>query len=347
MTSERSRRTASLNFATSDLQMIRQQDAEFHPATAGDHRFAETNYFCFTIPEEHLMVTVYTVFRKGIGVMSSDIVVYGDLVRDRAECLYIDNQQHLPAPERLSDYRTANGLHVVAKSVRDYSVRYQGYDDLSFEFDFRGLMEPFDIHDPNHSPKAQVTVAAQHAGSGLGASYGGHFDLTGRVTGLFRMKGRTYTIDCVETMDHSWGPRTELGIGSMAWMCAHFGDDLAIHWISAWDSSRKPDQQHRLAHGYVMENGATVGLTDMSLSVRHVGRIITGLDVEVVDIKGRCFSMTGTGIVGGPWECYLCLEAYAALVRWRLGNGRLGYGMAQEVDSMQTLNRRLGRRARA
>lgn len=325
--------------------MIKPEDIEFHPCQPGDHLQAETNYFCFTIPDQHLMVTAYTVFRKGIGVMSSDIVVYGDLVRDRAECVYIDNQQHLPAPERLSDYRTANGLRVKAHSVRDYTLSYQGYDDLRFNVEFRGLMDPFDIHDPDHSPKAKRTVTEQHSGSGLGASYGGHFDLTGKITGELILKGRRYPVDCVETMDHSWGPRAEIGIGSMAWMTAHFGPDLAIHWISAWDSSLPHDQQHRLAHGYVVDTGRIFGLTDMQLSVRHVGRMIVALDVEVTDVSGRRFAMTGMSIAGGPWECYLCTEVYAALVRWRLPDGRVGHGMCQEVESLQTLNRRHGRHA--
>ena len=40
--------------------------------------------------------------------------VNGALVADRAETLYLDSQQALPAPERLSDYTTASGLTVRA-----------------------------------------------------------------------------------------------------------------------------------------------------------------------------------------------------------------------------------------
>ncbi len=324
--------------------MIRPHDIEFHVPADVDYRWAETNYFCVTIPEERLMASVYTVTRKGLGVQLVDVCIWGTMTDDRAECLYIDSQQHLPAPDRLSDYRTPNGLHVRAFCPRDYKVDYVGHDGTEIHFDFQGLMEPFDIHDPEHSPKAQATESARAAGSGFGEAYTGHFDLTGHVTGRLKLRGREYPIDCVETMDHSWGPRGEHGMVTMGWNHAHFGPDLAIHLIDLWDPDRHGHAEHTLAHGYVMENGVVSGVTAIEMDCFHFGHVLTGIEAKVTDRRGRVLRMLGTAMIGAPWEPYTSTLLYVSLMRWMLADGRVGYGLGSYNASMHALNRRHGKR---
>jgi hypothetical protein len=324
--------------------MITPEDIEFHTPPNADHTWTETNFFALTIPEEHLMATVYTLTRKGVGVMSADVIVYGALTDNRAECLYIDSQQQLPAPAKLSDYSTPSGLRVQAFSPRNYRVDYTGYDDTGIHIDVEGLMEPFDIHDPDHSPKAAKSKDAQHAGSGLGAGYGGHFDMTGHVTGTFKLRGQEYRVDCVETMDHSWGVRPELGVHSMGWMHAHFGKDLAIHWINTLDVDKPVGSQQTLAHGYVLDKGVVYGLTDLKLRCTRVGSVLTAIEAEATDKRGRVWRLHGTADIGAPWICYTSTVVYVAHMRWTLSDGRVGYGIAQENESMQSLTRRRGRR---
>lgn len=324
--------------------MIKPQDIEFHVPADIDHRWAETNYFCVTIPEERLMASVYTVTRKGLGVQLVDVQIWGAMTDSRSECLYIDSQQHLPAPERLSDYRTPNGLHVRALSTRDYKVDYVGMDGAEIHFDFKGLMEPFDIHDPEHSPKAQKTEAGRAAGSGFGDAYQNHFDLTGHITGTLKLRGREYRIDCVETMDHSWGPRVEHGMTTMGWNHAHFGKDFAIHLIDLWNPDRPGPEEHTLAHGYVMENGVVYGVTDIKMDCFHAGSILTGMEVKVTDRRGKLTHMLGTAMIGAPWVPYTSGMLYVSLMRWMLADGRVGYGLGSYNASMQSLNGRHGRR---
>lgn len=327
--------------------MIRPEDIEFHHPPNAGHGYAETNSFTFTLPEHRIAVQAYTVSRKGIGAMAADVTIWGDLAPDRAACLHIDSQQHLPAVERLSEYRTASGLSVRAHDPRHYHIAYAGPDGVSFDVEFAGLMEPFDIHDPDHSPmtKPQTSLASQHAGSGLGAGYGGHFDLTGRITGSLTLGGRQYRVDCVETMDHSWGPRSEIGIHSMGWMHAHFGVGLSIHWIAAFDPAQKGEQQWKLAHGYVLEDGVVHGLTQLKLRTTYAERVPVGFELQVTDKRGRSFEASGTAIIGGPWTCYVSTETQAVIARWVLSDGRVGHGMCMVNESMQSLNRRLGKRA--
>ncbi len=110
--------------------MIRAEDTDFHTPPDVGHTWSETNFFCASIPEERLMITFYTLFRKGIGVMLSDIVVFGAFTNSRAELVYLDSQQHLPACENLSDYTTANGLTIKALTIRDYQIDYVGFDNI-------------------------------------------------------------------------------------------------------------------------------------------------------------------------------------------------------------------------
>ena len=325
--------------------MITARDVEFHHPPNADHTYAETNWFCFNIPEERLLAIIYVLARKGVPAVSCDVAIYGALVDNRAESLYFDSQQMLPAPERLSKYTLPTGLSVEAvKPPRDYRIDYKGYDDTEIHLDFKGLMEPFDIHDPDQSPKAGKTVAEQHAGAGMGSGYGGHFDLTGHYSGTLKLLGKEYKVDCVETMDHSWGSRPEIHVPSMGWSHAHWGKDFAIKWINQWHPEKPLDLAQTLAHGYVMENGVAYGLTDAKFYTSRIGATITSMNVEVTDKRGKTFRFTGTAQSGGPWICYMSALVGASLMRWQLDDGRVGYGLASEIRSMQTLTRAHGRR---
>ena len=319
--------------------MIRPDDIEFHVPPDAGHTWSETNFFCASIPEERLMITFYTLFRKGIGVMLSDIAIYGAITDSRAEVLYLDSQQHLPAPERLSDYRTANGLHVRALNLRDYDIVYEGFDDTSANLRFRGLHEPFDIHDPAHSPKAVADDHARIEGAGQGAAYASHFDLTGRITGTLTVRGRTYKVDCIETMDHSWGHRPEVGLRTLGWMHAHFGEDLAFHWINQFDLEAPSDSAHPLAHGYVLENGRITGLADLDLKVTRHGTLPIAIEAAATDAKGRVFRMNGAAQVAAPWTPYTCVLLGVAQMRWTMPDGRVGFGHAQEVYPLDLVTR--------
>ncbi|MCK9505567.1 MAG: hypothetical protein M0Q95_15470 [Porticoccaceae bacterium] len=323
--------------------MIKQQDIEFHTPANADYLWAETNYFSFIIPEEKLFGTVYVVVREGLGVMSMDVAIHGALTDNRAECLYVDNHQHLPAPQKMSDITTPTGLSIKVTSPKAYRIDYTGFDDTELHFDFKGLMEPFDIHDPNHSPKAAHDKKAQEEGSGFGSGYGGHFDLTGHITGTLKLRGKDYKIDCVETMDHSWGPRPETHMPAIGWIHAHFSQDLAIHWIVLCDYEKPVGDQQTFAHGYVMENGKAYGLTDVKMRTIRSGVVTCTHEVEAKDVRGKVWRLYGAAEVGAPWVCYVSTMVYIAMVRWTLEDGRVGYGVSQENYALQMLNRQRGK----
>ena len=324
--------------------MIKDSDIEFHTPENADYLWAETNYFGFSIPEENIMGSVYVVVREGLGVMSADVSIWSAVTDNRAECLHVDNHQHLPAPEKMSDIQTPIGLRVQALSKRDYRIDYKGFNDIELEIDFKGLMEPFDIHDPNHSPKAVVHDAEKAAeGSGFGTGYGGHFDLTGKLTGRLKLKGKEYTINCIETMDHSWGPRPETHMVPIGWMHAQYSENLAFHWILLCDYTKPVGEQQQLAHGYVLEDGEVYGLTDMKLRTTRSGVITIAHELELTDVRGKVWRMHGTVMSGSPWVCYISTMVYVCNMRWTLPDGTVGYGVSQENHAIQELNNQRGK----
>ena len=324
--------------------MIVQDDIEYHVPADITYKYAETNYFIVMIPEERILATFYTVTRKSVGVCLVDVAIFGCLSDNRGEMLYLDSQQQLPAPERLSQFETPNGLKVQAFSPSEYRLDYMGFDDTEAHLDIVGLTEPFDINDPRHSPHAKATAEARAAASGLGKAYSNHFDLTCRVTGTLKVRGKSYAVDCVSTMDHSWGERCEVGLRSMAWTNANFGEDYGLHWINNLDFTKPAGQQESLAHGYVFEHGELFGLTDLTLKTNRLGSIAVAIDAVATDVRGKRHVLYGTPLVGAPWSCYTGTMLYVAMSRWMTDNGRIGYGLNMENHPLDMMARLRGRR---
>lgn len=320
--------------------MITRQDIDFHIPEDGDPTWAETNWFAFSIPEERLMGVVYALSRKTLGCMSVEVCVTGAMVDTRSELLYIDSRHHLPAVEKLSDFTTANDLSIKATSPRDYAISYRGYDDFELDFDFRGLHEPWDIHDESMNP-----LAGAHSHGGMGAAFGGHFEVSGHTTGRMKLRGKEYAIDCVETMDHSWGSRQEVFMPTVGWSQAHFGTGLVIKWLNTFDLDKPVDEQQGLYYAYVMEDGEVYGCTDATFLTHRVGTLITGMEVSVTDVRGKTFELRGVAEVGMPIIVSAPSIFTGSNMRWSLQDDpRVGWGMAGDFISLQELSRRHGRR---
>lgn len=324
--------------------MITAQDLEFHtPADAG-HTWAETYFLPLIIPEEKLMATVYVVVRPGLGTMMNDVTVYGALSDTRADLVYYHAEPHLPAPERFSDIRSPMGLSVKAvRPPRDYRIDYVGYDDTEIHVDWTGLMDPWDIHDPAHSPRAGRTQQEQHANSGLGAAWGGHFDMTGRVRGQLRLRGKVYEVDCVERMDHSWGHRNPIVMNAQDSISAAFGDDLALHVIGTLDLDAPNGADQHLKHAYVLEDGRVWGIVDGKLSTTRIGNVVIAMEMSLVDTAGRTREFIGYSQIGAPWNAYSATVTYTSMMKW-FHRGRMGHGCVMETIGVPALSRRRGRR---
>lgn len=321
--------------------MITAKDIEFHHAPGVDHEWAETNFFGFYIPEERLLGSIYTVARAGTGACVSELIIYSGLSADRMNVVHFDVSEHLPMPKSYLDYHLPNGMHVKAVNPpRDYRIDYIGRNGNELHIDYVGLMDPFDIHDASQNVRAQKSEAAQVEGSGFGEGYKGHFDQTSHVKGELLLGGKKYKIDCVDTMDHSWGPRPEYGMRSLCWMHAHFGKDLAVHMILHFKPNAPAKQQYELAHGYVLRDGKVYPIVKATAVSDRIGLQGVAMDVRVTDSSGATLSMRGGAIAGGSWPCYLCLHIYNTLHQWTTSDGRVGYGVAQDAWAMDAIAER-------
>ena len=313
--------------------MIRAEDVRFHTPPNVPYDWAETNFFSVYVPHVNVAAWVYTIARPGVGAFMASVEAIDRIADQSIDAIYVDMQQHLPMPARLDDYTLPNGLSVKTENEpRDYRVRYTGVDDTSLDWHVKGLMEPFDIHDPAMDPLASPDPRA----TGFGAAYANHFDMTTHVTGSLRIRGKEFEVDCVTLMDHSWGPRNERLLGNMAWINACFGEDYSVQAILAFDPLASGWDQFTLAHGYALVAGEVCGLTSGRLRAVRRGGYPVSYEMHVTDVRHREHVLVGTPVAQHPWSCYSNSHAKLSMVRW-FADGREGYGQAQENWAMDRL----------
>lgn len=326
--------------------MITADDLEYHTPEDAAHTWAETFFFAIALPEEHILATVYAAVRPGIGVMMTDVGVWGALSDNRADMLYMDQQSHQPAPARFSDIHGPAGLSIKSYNApMDYRIDYVGHSGAEIHVDWRSLMEPFDIHDPNHSPNAGRHKKDWKKTSGLGEAWGGHFDLSGRVTGTLKVRGVEYAVDSLERMDHSWGHRDliKLEFSQYSISAAFDEEELAFHIITQVDISRPTSSQQVFAHGYVLENGEVHGVASARVVANRLRGVTTGMEMDVVDVRGKTYRLYAMADVGGPWNAYAGTTTYTLQMTW-ICEGRKGYGCVMETIGQPLLSRRYARR---
>lgn len=322
--------------------MISDSDADFHTPTSDDQTWAETNFFGLYVPEATLNIGVYALFRPNAGVVISTVHINSRFVDKPWEGDYWDPQHHLaiPEPRNLRDYSLANGLHVTnVEPNRVWDVSFHNGRNVDLEFRYTALAPAFDISDPAQDP----IVAAQQAAAGdetfaWGEAYKGHFDQTGHFEGELRLRGVTHRIDCVSTMDHSWGLRAEHQAHNMSWLHAHFSKDYAIHGIFDFDHTGGPDAptDAPLLHGYVLDHGELVGLTGGRSRTVRQGFYAKAVEIEVADVRGRTHRLTGIGRTSFPWQAGPGTVGFNVLAEWRSGDAT-GWGEIQDFVGPQFL----------
>tara|TARA_R110000772_G_scaffold61606_7_gene138766 strand:- start:2203 stop:3174 length:972 start_codon:yes stop_codon:yes gene_type:complete len=317
--------------------MIRAEDAQFHEVPI-EYRdtWAESNYFPFFIPEAGLSGAAYCVFRPGLGVCLSDITIFDHCASSWEALAYTDNQQHIPCPGDLTDYALRNGLGVkVTSAPNSYFVTYQGIDDTEFAFTFDGIMRPQDFNDPDQDP---ITRQNSRTG-GWDQAFAGHFDMTGHAQGRLTLRGKSYDIDCLATMDHSWGPRAERDNGSALFFQAHFPNGLSVNALMAFDPAR-PDVAGPVLHGFATNaNGGDVsGLVSGEANIYRDAIMPERFVVTVKDEAGRVHQLEGQFVNWAPWAPYSSVLYYQGMCTWDDGQQK-GYGAFQEVISRAAIAR--------
>jgi hypothetical protein len=156
------------------------------------------------------------------------------------------------------------------------------------------------------------------------------------------VRGRTLTVDTVERMDHSWGPRPELEIPPMNSVWASFGERLCLRWHGSLDLDAPTGSDQRLSHGYVLEDGVGYGVTDLEVVTRRIGIVPFTMDFTITDTRGRSFTLHGVADAGAPMHSYPSTVTWFGMYRW-LHEGEWGYGSVQENHPVAEQSRRRGR----
>lgn len=318
--------------------MIEAHDADFHTPTSDHATWAETNYFGFYVPEEHMNVGVYALFRPNVGVVISTVSLNSKFVEAPWQAEYWDAQHHLPIPQppNLRDYELANGLKVSSPEPNKvWDVAYDNRDGVSLAFRYTALADAFDIHDPDQDPMVAAALAESNTDDTFawGEAYAGHFDQTGKFEGEINLRGRKIPIDCVSTMDHSWGLRSEHQGHTMSWLHAHFSEDFAIHGIFDFDPEQGPDAPTdlTLTHGYVMDKGEIYGLSHATGRTIRQGFFPKSIELEVTDSRDKTHRLTGLARTSFPWQAGPGTVGYNVLLEWQY-NGERASGWGETMD---------------
>ena len=302
--------------------VIRPEDARFHEPFSRDDSWCETNWFGFIIPEERMRGAAYALFRTNLGVCRSMIQVYSGMQRHVLGMDYLRDDYHIAIPPGdLDDYRLPNGLRVkMTKPMEEWIVQFDDRRGNRWDLVQTALMPPVSVTEiavPGSG--AGYAIFQHHDPKAPGST--GHVDQTMLVQGEVVVNGRVLRVDFPSNRDHSWSPRREHGHNVMGnFDEAHFGRELSFLLQTRNDAL----ERGTVTHGYVREGREVVAFKAGVGRYRCDDWVITALEYELEDAKGRTHLLRG--------EPVSLAESYHAnaftttgVVRWALA-GETGWG---------------------
>lgn len=321
------------------------RDTDYHERDLTDRTWAETTVMLFWIPEEGILGNAYVLSRPNLGAAISTVMISQGFCTQPWEIDFHDPQMHLPAPEVFSKFTLENGLSVeVEAPPSDYRYTYEHIDgNCSFDLRFRSLMQPFDVLDPNENK-----LLSSATFDSLGDQWTtGHYETLGRVTGQLELRGKQYTVDCVAPMDHSWGPRAEVGRRSLGWIQASFGERLGVHVIVAAEIEGDQVVYGDVRFGYVLDDGVVSSIISAEITSVRTEMIGISNHVRVTDDRGKTFEFFGAAIAGQPFYTFNpCSVAYQTLYRYT-GEHGVGHGICADIYGLDYLAEHRSKHGRA
>ena len=327
--------------------MITHTDTEFHSRDLTDKTWTETTVLIISVPEARIFGNAYVLARPNLGVTLSSVILAEGFCRQPYEVDFTDPQMHLPCPDSFSNYALRNGLTVSSDGPRNYHMQYKNaLGAASFDLTFEGLHEPFDPHDPNQNPLLELDRETADDSRKGNEWENGHFEVKGRIRGELELRGKTYQVESYEGMDHSWGPRPEVGTRSVSWVSINFGEDFAMHMAVPMRIERGQVFYDKIRFGYVVEHGEVFGLIDGTIEAERVDMLAFSNHVTATDVRGRKHEFFGSAIAGHPWYTFnpshVC---YQSLFRYERGSA-VGYGEMGDIFGLDYLAERMSRHGR-
>ncbi|HBX79598.1 MAG TPA: hypothetical protein DEG88_16410 [Propionibacteriaceae bacterium] len=328
--------------------MITRADFDFHDNPGTDLTWTETIGAVFSVPEAGILANVYVLARPNLGVATSCVNVHQGFCANPYEIDFHDPQVHLPCPPSLSNFQMSSGMRVSVDDDCNYHIAYQSADgNCEFDLQYTRIMAPWDMHEASANPLLSPD-GVKAADTGLGAGWAhGHFDLINKVSGTLNLRGATYDVECVEGMDHSWGPRPETGGHQVAvtWIHITLGPRFGMHLALALDVADGVVTYGPLRFGYVVEDGQVVGLEHAEVTSVVDNLIPVSNTVKARDSRGRVWEFEGVSVGGAPWYSwnpFTC--SFSSLMEYHAADGRVGHAMMTDVYGLEFLAQRLSRR---
>jgi hypothetical protein len=168
----------------------------------------------------------------------------------------------------------------------------------------------------------------------------GHYEQLVAVTGAVRVGRSRWEIHGFGLRDHSWGPRSWQAPWYYRWLTGNAGERFGF--MGSHIARRHGDG---LRTGFVWEDGLLHPCRDVVVRTTAEGRARSHDELELVLSSGeRTWRLSGSVLrlvplrnrrrppgAGEPLVTRIC----EGLTRWRLEDGRVGYGISEYLDQME------------
>jgi hypothetical protein len=330
--------------------MIVADDVKYHDRDPSIRTWVETMPILFNIPEHAIAGIAYVLTRPNLDVAISSVVIAQGICRYPHEVDFVDSQMHVIAPEDLSHFTLSSGLSVEAVNPpRDFHFKYQHeLGSCRFDLHFRGLHQPFDIHDPLENVLMATSDTSNPTDKRFGDAWkNGHFELKGHITGTLELRGKCYEVDCYDGTDHSWGPRSEVSARAESYLSVAFDESFGVQLSLPLTLSRGVVTYDPARFGFILEDGEIIGIAHATVETPiRIDMIPMSQNIRILDVRGQVHELRGTAIAAYPHTTFNPVYTmYQTLYRYDY-RGRIGYGQTGDIFGTDYLSDTMSRHAR-
>ncbi len=279
----------------------------------------ETQYFGFSVPEENIHAVIYLWHHVNLGTVSGGVMVWQGIKPQPLAAEIFDWRHHM------SDRVLRNDLHSF-EFVNGYKVDViEPLNKIRARYDDDSRGNSFDI---TLSAVVDPVMLASNA----------HFEQAMRARGQLTLRGKSYSVDCYNVRDRSWGEsRGEqlLPIPPVTWMTAVFDENFIFScnitdhpdknpiWRNAFDVN--PDSV--VKHGWIYKDGDFLHVIKAE-KLTHYRRdtlIPTRCEMVLIDEQDNRYEIEGEVIASCNCNLWANMSAPVALVKWTCGD-KVAYG---------------------
>jgi hypothetical protein len=299
--------------------------------TPTDHPlWNESGWFSVSVPERDIHGFIHTGHRPNMNMSLCGIGLYDPSGDEVYDCLYYD--YGTPAPlnattnTEMWDYTDPNSLTLrCLEPLKRFSIRYDR-GGCVLDLEWNATMAPFNAGFPPGS-------------EGWGPC---HYEQAGRMTGIIRVEGSEYAIDCGSNHDRSWGPRDYQNRSEA---------DFPRHDFPWFNDGRGYAMNMYTLPTVAPLDDPVIGMTDRAIGGwiqrdEKVARIVSGtraaverradgvpsvVVVEGTDELDRSFHAEGRVASVLKWTGLPGMLVFWSGVEWRLDDGRTIWGETGEV----------------